>query len=359
MNRLLQITNALVLPLLTGIDKVGSKGKVCSLLLLAIALVSCSSEDDPLDEEITPQIIFLFSPGGLGDMSYNDCILEGVQQFKKAHPAVDVFMYSPPSLETAERIFSDWMKRPGSNIPVVFALASSDFEPIVDKYVAEYDLTDNKRILLFESLKTYADKRIHTFQISMYGASYLAGVTAGHCPDVSRSLILLGSSSDKPIESAMDGFIDGYGSSSYDVEYLSDDWTGYVMANLAYQKMSEWASKYGFIFPVAGGSNAGIYRYTREFKDASPYLAGMDIDQSSLSTKITGSVVKHFDKLVNGYFTEWLLKGTMPESQVYGLESGYVDWLLSPLYEDEFRQAVEDKRLDAIEREKGYYEIGN
>lgn len=328
------------------------------LLLLPAILASCSAEDEPLDDEITPQIIFLFSPGGLGDMSYNDCILEGVQQFKKANPSIDVFMYSPPSLETAERIFADWMKRPGSNIPVVFALASSDFEPMVDQYLAAYSLTGNKRILLFESLKKYDDKRIHTFQISMYGASYLAGVTARDCSDGKRSLILLGSSSDKPIESAMDGFIDGYGSSSYDVEYLSDDWTGYVMANLTYQKMSEWGPKYGFIFPVAGGSNAGIYRYTREFEQDSPYLAGMDTDQSSLSTKITGSVVKHFAKLVNEYFTEWLFYGTMPESQIYGLESGYVDWQLSPRYESEFQEVVESNRQKAIEKERAYYEIG-
>ena len=74
------------------------------------------------------------------------------------------------------------------------------------------------------------------------------------------------------------------------MEYLADDWTGYVSASLAYRKMSDWAVDYDFIFPVAGGSNAGIYRYSREF-EVSPYLAGMDIDQSSLSNRITGSVI--------------------------------------------------------------------
>lgn len=52
-------------------------------LLLQASLSSCSGHDEPNLPKVTPQIVFLFSPGGLGDMSYNDCILEGVQHFKK------------------------------------------------------------------------------------------------------------------------------------------------------------------------------------------------------------------------------------------------------------------------------------
>ena len=83
-------------------------------------------------------------------------------------------------------------------------------------------------------------------------------------------LVLLANNTDSPINIAKDGFIAGYGSDC-DVEYLADDWTGYVSASLAYRKMSDWAVDYDFIFPVAGGSNAGIYRYSREF-EVSPYL---------------------------------------------------------------------------------------
>lgn len=320
----------------------------------------CSDADEPATpsqgDGLTPQIIFLFSPGGLGDMSYNDCILEGVQGFKRSHPEVDVFLYSPASMEEADRIFSDWMKRPGSDIPVVFCLASSDFEPLVDLYTAEYSLTPNKRILLFESLRQYPDDKISTFQVSMYGASYLAGVSASQSLNARNALILLGSSEDEPIESARDGFIEGYGGKSYEVEYLASDWSGYVMANLTYQRMSEWTGAYDFIFPVAGGSNTGIYRFARENPDA-PWLAGMDVDQSELSDKITGSVVKRFDILINEYFTQWLHTGQMPPGQIYGLDSGYVDWQLAPLHAAALREAVDAARPLAIEKEKDYYEL--
>ncbi|MCH5217734.1 MAG: BMP family ABC transporter substrate-binding protein [Muribaculaceae bacterium] len=324
-------------------------------LLAAVGFAACSSDEpaDPSKEhgEVTPQVIFLFSPGGLGDMSYNDCILEGVQKFKKAHPEIDIFLYSPQNLGEAERIFTDWLKRPGSDIPVVFTFASADYEDIIDRHIDDYELTDNKRILMFESLKRYADERIRTFQVSMFGASYLCGALAARI-DGGSSLVLMASSSDIPTASAKDGFIAGYGREC-DVEYLADDWSGYVMADVTYRRMSGWAANYGFIFPVAGGSNAGLYRYSREY-DACPFLAGMDVDQSGLSKKITGSVVKRFDLLIDEYFNSWLQTGNMPESQTYGLESGYVEFMLAPGFSDEFSDFIRANKAAAVEKEKEY-----
>lgn len=333
-----------------------------ALTCLVVCVAACGQDadaDGSLQAPATPQVVFLFSPGGLGDMGYNDCILAGVQNFRKAHPDIDVFLSSPSTIEETERIFSDWMKRPGSDIPVVFVLASSDYEGLVERYLPDYPLADNKRILIFESVRRYEDPKITTFQISMYGASYLAGVTAGVCAgESSKSLVVLGSSSDAPIRAAKEGFEDGF-PGRCDVQCLADDWSGFVMANAAYRNMSAWAGEYGFIFPVAGGSNAGIYRYTREFEDSSPFIAGMDVDQSSLSAKITGSVVKRFDILIGECFEHWLQTGYMPASQVYGLESGYVDWMLSPRYAPELSQVVSEARSEAIEWEKRYHEAYN
>ena len=333
------------------------KLKLAFLFLLTALLPSaCSTSDEPVDggESVTPQVIFLFSPGGLGDMGYNDCILEGVQSFKISHPDIDVFLYSPPSIEVAERIFSDWMKRPGSNIPVIFTLASSDYEHLVDEYLPQYELTDNKSILLFESRKTYDNPKVHTFQISMYGASYLAATCAKELCGDKRSLVLLGSSTDSPIQLAKEGFIAGLGSTNYDIEYLAADWSGFVMANIAYQRMSEWAPAYGFIFPVAGGSNMGIYRFTREYAD-SPFIAGMDSDQSGFSHKIVGSLVKHIGSLINNYLTEWLHGNQLPEFKTYGLDTGYVDWQLSTQYHEILKETRERELSTAIAKENEYF----
>lgn len=288
-------------------------------------------------------------------MSYNDCILSGVQQFKKEKPEIDLFLYSPGTVEEAEKIFSDWLKRPGSNIPVLFTLASSDYEPMAEKYLREYSLTPNKSLLLFETRKQFADEKIHTFQISMFGASYLAGALAAEIANNGKDpLIVLANPTDGPISVAKEGFLKGLGRDC-DIEYLADDWTGYVASALTYRRMSDWSQNYSFIFPVAGGSNAGIYRYSREFDDA-PMLAGMDIDQSGLSNKIAGSVIKRIDTLIYEYLTQWAISGTMPPSQLYGLDSGYSDWLLAPQYRDRFEEIVRENRLAAIKEEIRYHE---
>ena len=78
-------------------------------------------------------------------MSYNDCILKGVQRFKKENPTVDIFFYSPDKMEVSERIFSDWVKRPESNIPVLFVFASSDYDELTSRELANITLPPNKR----------------------------------------------------------------------------------------------------------------------------------------------------------------------------------------------------------------------
>lgn len=322
---------------------------IMSMLTASALFTSCAEEkDEPQGPTATPQIIFLFSPGGLGDMSYNDCILEGVQRFRKDNPGVDIFMYSPRGFEESERIFRDWLERPASDIPVLFVFASSDYDDLVSEATSGIQLAQNKQILVFESRREF-NESVSSFQISMYGASYLAGITAASTGDNREALVVLANPTDSPISLAKDGFIAGYGKEC-PVEYLADDWTGYISSTLTYQKMTEWAQDYGFIFPVAGGSNSGIYRYSREYAQC-PYLAGMDIDQSALSKRITGSVVKHIDRLVYNYLSEWVNTGNLPLSKVYGLESGFIDWQISPAYQALFGEIVESHRQEALNKE--------
>lgn len=334
-------------------------------MLASLSLVSsgCSSEEDepvPPPSEPTPQIIVMYGPSGLGDQGYMDCILTGVQKFKRAHYAeVDMYQYSPTTMEEAERLLSDWLSLPQSNIPALFVVASSDYEALVTEALSEYSLTDNKRMLMFEN-DTQLDLPITIFQMSMYGASYLAGVTAaeyvrslGEDAANKDALILLAHPNDVTIAKSGAGFQEGFNSGGIDAkaftEYLAEDWTGYVSAQAAYQRMSTWSKNYAFVFPVAGGSNQGVYRYTREYPD-SPLTAGMDVDQSGLSRNITGSVIKHIDNVVYDFMETWLSTGELPESTVFGLESGYVDWLLSPNY-SQYQPIVDAARQEAIRKE--------
>ena len=336
-----------------------------AVMLASLSLVSssCSSDDDepsPVKTGPTPQIIVMYGPGGLGDQGYMDCILTGVQRFKRTHYAeVDMYQYSPSTMDEAERLLSDWLSLPQSNIPALFVVASSDYESLVTEALAEHSLTDNKRMLMFEN-DIQLDLPITIFRMSMYGASYLAGVTAGEYVKslgedvgIKDALILLAHPNDLTIAKSGAGFQSGFESVGLDAtaytEYLADDWTGYVSAQTAYQRMSKWSKSYAFVFPVAGGSNQGIYRYTREYFD-SPLTAGMDVDQSGLSRNITGSVIKRIDNVVYDFMETWLATGELPESTVFGLESGYVDWLLSPNY-SQYQPIVDAARQEAIRKE--------
>lgn len=329
---------------------------IANLWLLAQIPVGCTSgySDEPSVANPIPQIIVMYAPGGLGDQGYNDCILTGVQSFKKKHYSeVEMYQYSPGTLEEAERLLSDWLSLPESKIPALFVVGSNDYEGLVAEVLRDKALTSNKRLLLFES-DNDDNLPITTFRLSMYGASYLAGVTAAQLLENGKNaLILLAHKGDSTIEKAETGFRDGFKDSGARgealTEYLADDWTGYVSAQLAYQRMSDWSRNYGYIFPVAGGSNQGIYRFTREHQP-SPLTAGMDIDQSGLSRNIAGSVIKHIDKVVFYFMETWLSTGELPDSEVFGLESGYTDWKLSP-YFAKYQSAIDEMYLEAKRKE--------
>ncbi|MDE6028097.1 MAG: BMP family protein [Muribaculaceae bacterium] len=342
-------------------SKIGIRARVIGIIVFVFIIVSsCSSNkgEPDLGADNLPQIIVLYAPGGLGDQGYNDCVLAGVQKFKKEnHSNVEIYQYSPGSIEDAAIIVSDWLSLPQSAVPALLVLGSREYENMLADALAAQALTPNKKILFFES-DNPRNLPVTTFRLSMYGASYLAGITAaadnmenGGEKDV---LALLAHPEDEAIAAAGRGFCDGFNSckigSKADVEYLAEDWTGFISAQTAYRRMSEWSHRYSFIFPVAGGSNQGIYRYTREYP-AAPLTAGMDVDQSGLSRNITGSLIKHIDRVIYDYMGEWLKRGELPESKVYGLDSGYVDWLVSPHF-PEFKPLVESARAEAIKREE-------
>lgn len=324
---------------------------------------ACSSEkEEPAatDSGSVPKIIVMYGPGGLGDQGYMDCILSGVQKFMRTHHSdVDMYQYSPSSMDEAERLVNDWLSLPPSEVPALFLVASSDYETLITESLSRYSLTENKRMLMFEN-DINLDLPITIFRISMYGASYLAGASAAHYvmslgedSGTKEALVLLAHPNDKTIANSGAGFKAGFDSARPDAvvhtEYLANDWTGYVSAQTAYQRMRDWSKSFAFVFPVAGGSNHGIFRYTREYPD-SPMTAGMDIDQSGLSRNIMGSVVKHIDRVVFDYMETWLSTGELPESSVYGLDSGYVDWVLSPRYA-QYQSIVNAAREEAIRKE--------
>lgn len=329
-------------------------------LLMLLPFSSCSDKDAPDKEEVRPQIDFLFSLDGIGDSGYNDCILSGVERVKKTYGnRCDLVMHMPQSNEEAEGIFRNWLERPESDVPALCVLASSDYSVMAAKYLGNKNLPANKRLLVFEDNPDVLANAT-TFTISSYGASFLCGVAAAKSVK-GNALVVLSNPNEAPLEGFRAGFEAGFeyagrSADDIDVVYMADDWHGYVMADQAYTNMQEWSGKYDYIFPVAGGTNLGIYRYTRENPD-SPLICGIDVDQSSLSPKINGCVLKHIDLAVEEHLSRWLETGELPESRVYGLEDGHSEWLASSGFDNPLLSDYETILKEAIRKEKSYHNI--
>ena len=323
------------------------------LFIVSLLILGCSDEketswDNPYTSK---QAIVLFSPGGIGDMGYNDQILRGIQRVKEEKDFMLLFS-SPSSLEEARRIFEDWLDMDTEGIDCLFILGGNEYENMARELLEERKYPD-KKVLLFETLNS--EIPAYTFSISMYGACYLAGgVVLPFTSD--KVAVLCGNSNDATVKSAADGFVKGYtdqGGESADIFCLADDWTGYAMPDSAYRMVARLAGEYSYFFPLAGGSNLGMFRYAREYPD-DLYMAGMDVDQSGYSSRITCSVVKNIDRLVGHYLNLWLEGESIPRNKVYGLESGYIDIVVSPGYEKTLLPVVAYLKDRAVDEENKF-----
>lgn len=329
---------------------------IYTCLLVFAALLCSSCQQDEAEEMATDkQIVVLYSPTGLGDNGYNDLIVKGVQTVYKTRKDARMELIAPKSMDDAVTLIDRWLSATDTGAKQLLVLASADYYALAREKFAQGNYCNTQReVLLFES-PNEDHLPIITFNAEMYGASYLAGAMVAEA-GVERALALLSNPADAVIRRAGDGFMDGYAAVSgqeADISYMHNDWHGYVMSQEAYEMMPELSASYDFIFPVAGGTSKGIFRYLREHPEG-PMTAGMDVDQSIYSSRVVGSVVKHIDRLVEYYLNAWIDGSALPQDGNYGLESGYMDWQLAPSYLPSFGPLVEKHRATAISKEKEY-----
>lgn len=136
-------------------------------------------------------------------------------------------------------------------------------------------------VLLFETNGT--DLPIHTFLINMYGASYIAGSIASLFSY--QAAVLAANAQDLSIQRSITGFSEGFidnGGTSVSTCYISDNHEGYSMQARAYELTDSLTETHRFIYPIAGGSNQGVYRYSRETLTSSILLVWTSTSQHTL-----------------------------------------------------------------------------
>lgn len=336
------------------------------MMTLGLWLVSCSGEaDDPIIEPRPAALTLITSTGGMGDNGYNDLIFDGIMEFV-AKNDVALSIVSPKDMQEAQTAVKNWHNDNTTGNKSLLLLASNEYESLVDENFPKPGAS--KSVLLFESEKEDLPDNVFTFSIRRYGASYLCGRMAAECP---RAFVLAAFPGDGTLEPAIEGFRQGYAeglNQAAEVIYLSEDATGYNSPEKAYSQ-TKGLPHNAFVFPLAGGSNFGVYKYVRENMFSLMLVAGMDVDCSDYSTRTPFSLTLNIDRVLNTFLNDWL-SGNRQEKHLEGglaedfanvtVNTGFFDncYTWEDYYDtpDYWQKAYDTYYPSALKAERSYYE---
>ena len=336
-----------------------------NILILSLLIVylstSCSGDND-ISQRQSNHLTVVTSINGLGDMGYNDQIISGIMRFYEAND-VSMNMIRPNNTGEVRQALQKWQIETKNHEKSLLVLAGSEYENVLTE--SNLQLEEHQQILVFETQNQNLPKGVSSFYINRYGASYLAGCMV---KEHEAATIIAAMPGSPTLEAAIAGFSDAYRTHSQqevEVIFLADDESGFNMADKAYQTMGDIYN--AFVFPLAGGSNIGIYKYSRETSFYLPLVVGMDADQSMQSSRIPFSMVIHIDKVVEQYLTDWLNGIPLEKHQIFGLESEMIDISLSPVFyqnmeiwedyyadDNYWKTAYQNYKEEAIRKEKAY-----
>lgn len=334
--------------------------KYLIIIVTALLATACTDNDDVFSEEaLESNIVVVTSISGPGDNGYNDQILAGVMEVVNNND-INISLVHPTTMDAAKNFFLSWKDRSVTQ-PAMIVMAGSDYVDLVRENGSGLDA--NKTVLLFENDGEDMPNGVKTFYIDRYGVSYLAGCMA-HESKTAR--IILAMSGDATIEEAAQGFSDGYNahtdSGEVIIDYLAETVSGYAMPDSAYRLTS--TIEEAFVYPLAGGSNNGVYKYTREDSRSPLLVAGMDVDCAAYSTRVPFSVIINISQLVEQYITDWINGETLPDKATYALQQGMADIKISDTFyktldffedyysdEDYWQSLYKQFKSEAIEKE--------
>ena len=323
-----------------------------SVFIMLFLCVACSDGGDA-EKELSDRfhVDILFSTSGLGDTGYNDAILYGIQQASMKH-GFRLDFHQPMTVDAGWKCYQEWLDKPDDAAKRLFIFASSDYEQILRENSPSE--RENREVLCFESDSPI--EHVASFRLNMYGASYYIGKLAGRI--VPSAAALLANPFDALISESEEGFRAGFCSEretgNYDVFYLAEAGNeGYNLPDSAYRASFEIFQNYSFVWPLAGGSNNGVFRYTREYPK-SVFTAGVDADMSAFSNGIICSLVKRMDLVLDDYLSCWMKGEQLPDFAVYGLDTDYIQVELSGNYLESLSELTTGLKEEAIEKEKQY-----
>lgn len=296
-------------------------------LVLFILLASCGKQDEPahIDDHVCADVTVITPLLGMGDNGYNDEALAGVMNVLSVSD-LEVSLLRPKTLEQAGEYVKAWSEDENSNRRLLI-LQDEEYSAIL----SAVKLSENKSVLLFENDGKDVPSGVVTFHIARYGSGYLSGCLAKGSDTVH---IIEGKKGNTTSEEAAKGFADGYLKSRPNGKIiyhsLSDNYSGWSMPDSLYRISSQYPND--FFFPLARGSNAGVYKFSRESPFVLMLIAGMDVDCSLYSKRVPFSVVIDVHSVVKDYVSRWNAGENISGHTDYGMNDGKASVRISTLF---------------------------
>lgn len=340
--------------------KIGTK-LLIPIFAALVASGGCSG-DEPVagEDHVCADIIVLTPLAGVGDVGYNDEALAGILE-SAGSSGLEVSILRPRTLAQAEEYAVRWRAHE-ENKRRLLVLADTEYGQIAGRLHPD----EGESVLLFESDGADMPDGIASFRISRYGIAYLSGCLARGKDDIH---LIAAHKNDPTADEAMDAFSAGYSAGNPAGKimrhYLNDTYAGFAMPDSLYRLAGEYPDD--FFFPIAKGSNTGLFKFSREHPFVLALIAGMDVDCSLLSKRVPFSVIIDIKPVVADYLSRWIAGEDISGHKDYGMEDGtasirmsrrfYTDndiweeWYTRPQY---WTGIYNDHYQEALNKEKEY-----
>lgn len=323
-------------------------------VFIVISLTSCTKDVDYEYIDQSPIVAVLFSPNGLGDLSFSDNIYRGAEE-AAAQYGVRIQILEPGTIEEGEEYLRLMYKASSiDSVKHLCIVSDATYADIIKKHTEMIPNTPSNQ-MLFLDVREISEKA-HTVYLPFYGALYEAGCLAQSMDDVNNVAIFSANNYMPSLVDGVKGFTDGLhseGDKKLNTYYMGTGIEGFSMADTLYNVSYRIDSVFDMVVPLCGGSVQGLLRYNREHPK-SFYTVGIDADMSGYTKRVPFSCLKRMDKVITHCIGQWLSDEGLPHQQTLGLEEGFTEVSIPDEYQPLLKTKLEKIHQNAIQKEKEY-----
>jgi len=329
-------------------------------LLLALVSLLCftaCSEDEGVEFAEQWEVTAVLTPTGLGDLGYNDQMYLGLCYIRE-QLGCQVVECRPSSIAEGQEMAKQWMQEtPPKGKHRLLILCDERYETALRQL--GWKNSDESAVLQLDCQDDDLD--IYTRSMPLYGACRAVGRLCKETLSGSdkHATLVLANPHDLSINDGKEGFLDGTKMEGVDVDiyYLSQEaGMGYTASDSLYHLCYEIASQTGFLLPLSGGSNKGVYQYGRESHSNFIWTCALDSDLSYLSYSSAYGIMKYVDQMLLDFTRRWKEGQPNDKHQICGLASGYVKVEVNRSFDNSWGKGFDEIIKEAIECENKRYQ---